>query len=263
MTFRAVRVLKEVDTIACEDTRTTLKLLNHFGVAKPLVSYHEHNESARTTELTEAMKAGQSVALVSDAGTPLISDPGYRLVGAAIQAGIQVVPIPGASALLTALIGSGLMTDQFRFVGFLPAREQARQRFLKQIASDPSPTIFYESPHRIIETLSDMTAAFGDRLIVLARELTKLHEEFLRGTAESIRDTLSQRPAIRGEFTIVVGKAEDAPAGESDPVLEVQRLESDLGLPRMEAIKTVAKSRGISKGELYKVVVQRLGSTSR
>ena len=181
ITLRAARVLREADLIACEDTRHTRKLLDHIGVSKPLVSYHEHNETARAAELVERLAAGANIALVSDAGTPLLSDPGYRLVEAAIAAGIPVIPIPGASAVLSALAASGLPTDEFRFGGFLPPKTTQRRKTLEALREERCTLIFYEAPHRILEALEDVEAVLGARPVVVARELTKLHEEFLRG----------------------------------------------------------------------------------
>lgn len=256
ITFRAVRILREeAALIACEDTRQTHKLLEHYGIRKPLVSYHEHNEAARTQELLEALKNGESVALVSDAGTPLISDPGYRLVSAAVEEGFPVIPVPGSSAALAALSASGLPTDEFRFAGFIPQKAGARRRFLEGLRSENATVIAYESPHRILEALADMTEVFGERRIVLARELTKLHEEFLRGPARAIREELQARPAIKGEITLVIAGAE----GESeigDPLVEIERLERE-GVPRMEAIKTVAKQMRLPKREVYRLSAER------
>jgi 16S rRNA (cytidine1402-2'-O)-methyltransferase len=256
ITLRALRVLREeASVIACEDTRQTQKLLDHFSIRKPVISYHEHNETARSAELVERMEAGESVALVSDAGTPLVSDPGYRLVTAAIAAGFRVVPIPGVSAALAALSASGLPTDEFRFAGFLPPKSAARRRFLEQAATDRATLIFYESPHRILDSLEDMSHTLGDRRVVLAREITKIHEEFLRGTAREILDQLKARPAIKGEMTLVVARAEKR-AAEGDPVSEVLSLQS-AGVDRMEAIKTVAKQFGLGKRELYDKLARR------
>lgn len=252
ITLRGLRVLKEADLVACEDTRQTRKLLDHFGIAKPMLSYHEHNEAARAAELVEKLEAGATVALVSDAGTPLISDPGYRLVTAAIAAGISVVPIPGPSAILGALAGSGLPTDSFRFCGFLPPKSSQRRKMLDALKAESCTLIFYEAPHRILEALADIEAALGARQVVVARELTKLHEEFLRGTAASVREQLAARPSIKGEMTLLIGKA-TAPQDENpeDAEEEVRALEAQ-GLSRMDAIKQVAKTRGIPKRELYR-----------
>lgn len=245
----------EVAAIACEDTRQTQKLIDHFNIRKPLVSYHEHNEQSRTPELIERLKAGESMALVSDAGTPLVSDPGYRLVAAAIDEAIPVVPIPGVSAALTALAASGLPTDDFRFVGFLPAKSGARQRFLEQLRGEQSTIIAYESPHRVLDALDDINAAMSGRRVVVARELTKIYEEFLRGTAEEVRQTLQRRPSIKGEITLVIGKPEEITA-EGDPLNEMKKLEAE-GLTRMDAMKSVAKRFGMGKRDLYRMLETR------
>ncbi len=252
MTLRALRVLREeVAVIACEDTRQTQKLLDHFEIRKPLWSYHEHNESARADQIIHALEGGESIALVSDAGTPLISDPGYRVVTSAIQKGIQVVPLPGASAVLTALSASGLATDEFRFIGFLPAKSGARRKAIEGLAYERGTVIAYESPHRILECLSELAEVMPDRPIVVARELTKLHEEFLRGTASSILSQLQSRPTVKGEITLLIGRSESKDM-IADPREEVVRLEKE-GLNRMEAIKLVAKRMGLPKREVYRL----------
>jgi len=207
ITLRALRILKEVDQIACEDTRHTLKLLNHFEIHKPLVSYHEHNEITRAPELVHAMEQGASVALVSDAGMPLVSDPGFRLVSLAIRHQIPVIPIPGASALLTALAASGLPNEEFLFLGFLPARSSERHRALEHLRIENRTIILYEAPHRIAETLSDALAILGDRPACLAREVTKIHEEFRRGTLFALVQSLEEHP-VRGEITLILGPPE-------------------------------------------------------
>jgi 16S rRNA (cytidine1402-2'-O)-methyltransferase len=253
ITVRALRILREAGRIACEDTRHTRKLLDHFGIAKPMLSYHEHNEAARASELVAMLESGENIALVSDAGTPLISDPGYRLVAAAIDAGISVVPIPGASAAIAALSASGLPTDAFRFGGFLPAKRSARRKLLEQLKPESSTLIFYEAPHRILETLDDIADVMGARKIVIARELTKMHEEILRGTAAELRDQLQGRPSIRGEITLLIGKPEAAAIDETPVAEAVGELERR-GVARMDAIKQVAKARGLSKREVYRIV---------
>jgi 16S rRNA (cytidine1402-2'-O)-methyltransferase len=252
ITLRALRVLREADVIACEDTRQTGKLLAHFGIDKPTVSYHEHNEAARTQELLARLEAGAQVALVSDAGTPLISDPGYRLVTAAIAAGIPVVPVPGASAVLGALAAAGLPTDAFRFCGFLPAKSGQRRKALEELRKEDCTIIFYEAPHRIVDTLSDVSAVYGDRPVVVARELTKFYEEFLRGTADQIGAQLAARPSVKGEITLLIGKG--APAVATTSVEEAVRELEKTGLARMDAIKQVARERGLSKRDVYKQV---------
>jgi len=255
ITYRAARVLREADRIACEDTRQTRKLLQHFGIVTPMVSYHEHNEAARTPSLIDRLQNGESIALVSDAGTPLISDPGYRLVRAAIDAGITVTPVPGPSAALTALAASGLPTDQFRFCGFLPPKKSQRLRTLQAFEGEDCTLIFYEAPHRIVETLEDIEAVLGARPVAVARELTKLHEEFLRGTARQIRMQLEQRPAIHGEITLLIGKGDNVAADETPVEDAVSDLERQ-GISRMEAIKRVAKARGLSKREVYRRLLE-------
>jgi len=250
ITFRAVRILKEAVLIACEDTRQTRKLLDHYGIAKPAISYHEHNEAERSQELTAKLLEGITVALVSDAGMPLISDPGYRLVRAAIDNGIRVEAVPGASALLTALAASGLATDSFHFGGFLPAKAGQRLRALEALKDETATLIFYEAPHRIVDTLAAVEQALGDRPVVVARELTKIHEEFLRGTAAEIRATLAARESVKGEITLSIGKR-TAVADDNTPLAEAVQTCIAGGMSRMEAIKTVAHRRGLSKREVY------------
>ncbi len=211
ITFRAVRILKEVDVIACEDTRQTQKLLNHYGITTRTVSYHEHNEMTRAAELVKDLQEGTSVALVTDAGMPGISDPGFRLISLAIRHHLPVIPIPGASAFLSALVASGLPTDSFRFSGFLPAKRGERRGTLEAIKTSPRPQVFYEAPHRIIEALQDVCEVLGNsRRVVVAREVTKLHEEFLRGRASEVLETLKARDAVKGEITLLIGKSEES-----------------------------------------------------
>lgn len=255
MTYRAVRVLGEVDLIACEDTRQTHKLLQHYGIEKPTISYHEHNESQRAAELTARLLAGTSIALVTDAGTPLVSDPGYRLVHAAVECGIAVEALPGASAALTALAGSGLPTDSFRFGGFLPSKPGQRVKLLQSLAGEHATLIFYEAPHRILEALEAIEAALGERPVVVARELSKLHEEFLRGTAGEIRAQLGARDAVKGEITVLIGKA-TGPAKDDTPLDEAVDALMRHGTPRMDAIKQVARKRGLSKREVYEQLLR-------
>ena len=251
ITLRAVRVLGEVDLIACEDTRQTRKLLDRYSIAKPLVSYHEHNERVRAADLLRDLEAGKNIALVSDAGTPLIADPGYRLVEQARQMGIPVSPIPGPSAVLAALSGSGLATDSFSFHGFLPAKKGQRRTFLDAFRGSQATLVFYEAPHRILDTLEDIEEVLGPRPVVIARELTKVHEEFLRGTAAELREALGKRPSVKGEITLMVGKSETTEVDET-PVAEAVEKLVESGVPRMEALKTVARRRGLSKREVYK-----------
>jgi len=253
ITYRAVRVLGEVDRIACEDTRQTRRLLDHYGINKPLVSYHDHNEQEKSDDLVRDLQAGRNIALVSDAGTPLIADPGYRLVEKARAAGIAVIPIPGPSAILAALSASGLPTDSFEFHGFFPAKTTQRKNLLRRLLDSESTQVFYEAPHRIIETLDDIAEVLGDRPVVVARELTKIYEEFLSGTASLIRDSLRSRNAIRGEFTVMIGKGAGRPM-DRRPVEEAVEELIALGMSRMDAYKRVARERGISKRDVYKQI---------
>jgi 16S rRNA (cytidine1402-2'-O)-methyltransferase len=255
ITLRAIRILREADRIACEDTRQTRKLLDHLGISKPLVSYHEHNENARAAQLIEALQSGENVALVSDAGTPLISDPGYRVVASAIEAGISVAPIPGPCAAIAALSASGMATDEFRFAGFLPVKKTARRKLLEELKGAACTLIFYEAPHRILETLEEIAEVMGPRRIAIARELTKIHEEILRGTAAELRERLSARPSIRGEMTLLIARAEAAETFETPLADAVGELEQQ-GLSRMDAIKEVAKRRGLAKREVYRTLVK-------
>ena len=266
ITLRALEVLKSADRIACEDTRQTQKLLNHYGIATPTISYHEHNERDRAAKLIEELKAGARIAIVSDAGMPGISDPGSVLVREAITGGIPVIPIPGANAALSALIASGLPTDEFHFLGFLPEKAGARRTRLEDLAArrrDSAETvIFYEAPHRIADTLADLEAVFGPALrIVAVRELTKLHEEFLRGTVAEVRSHLADRDRIRGEFVLLI-EAPASSTGSGAPHLasetwesisdQVKRLQSESGLDEKEALKRLARESGKSKSELYR-----------
>ncbi|MBS1873951.1 MAG: 16S rRNA (cytidine(1402)-2'-O)-methyltransferase [Acidobacteria bacterium] len=256
ITFRAVRILKEADIIACEDTRHTRKLLDHYGVSTPMVSYHEHNETARAGEIVERLRAGESVALVSDAGTPLVSDPGYRVVAAAAEAGFAVTPLPGACASIAALCASGLPTDSFRFCGFLPHKPGQRRKAIEAVSAETATLVFYEAPHRIVEAVEELRGVLGNRNAVLAREITKIHEEFLRGRLDELASRLGEREsAAKGEFTILIAKA-DEPAATDEPVAAaVKRLERT-GVSRMEAMKQVARERGLSKREVYSAVEQ-------
>jgi 16S rRNA (cytidine1402-2'-O)-methyltransferase len=260
ITLRAVRVLKEVDVIACEDTRQTQKLLNHYGVSTRTVSYHEHNEMTRAAELVKDLQEGASVALVTDAGMPGISDPGFRLISLAIRHHVPVVPIPGASAFLAALVASGLPTDSFRFSGFLPAKRGERRAALEAIKTSPRTLVFYEAPHRILETLADVVEVLGEaRHVVVAREVTKLHEEFLRGRAGEVLETLKSRDGVKGEITLLIGKAEEEEARVGADAFvhpsvrqRVQQIMSEEKLDEKAALKKVAKERGISKSEAYR-----------
>ena len=254
ITLRALRTLREADVIACEDTRHTRKLLAHFEIRKPLLSYHEHNEAQRAAELVERAQRGEAVAVVSDAGTPGISDPGFRVVRAAIDAGVPVISVPGPVAAISALAASGLPTDSFRFVGFLPAKKSQRRKALESLQSEDVPLILYEAPRRIVETLQDVLQVLGDRPLVLARELTKLHEEYLRGTVSGLLEELRSRTSLKGEMTVIIGRSSPSQTGElaEKPLAErVAELMENNGLPRMDAIKQAARERGLSKREAY------------
>ena len=262
ITLRALRILKEVDLIACEDTRQTQKLLNHFAISTRTTSYHEHNEAAKAAELVHQMQAGASIALVSDAGMPGISDPGYRLITQVIEHQIPVVPIPGASAFLSALVASGFPTDSFHFGGFLPAKRGERRTVLESIRTSPRTEIFYEAPHRILEALSDVLEVLGEsRRVVVSREVTKLHEEFLRGPVAEALEKLKARDAVKGEITLLIGKAEaEATLVAADTSLRrtvrqrVEQLMAEGKIEEKAALKIVAKERGVSKSEAYRAM---------
>jgi 16S rRNA (cytidine1402-2'-O)-methyltransferase len=258
ITLRALRILKEVDVIACEDTRQTQRLLNHYAITTRTTSYHEHNEMTRSAELVKDMQEGATVALVTDAGMPGISDPGYRLITLAIRHHVPVVPIPGASAFLSALVASGLPTDSFRFSGFLPAKRGERRAALEVIRSSPRPQIFYEAPHRVVEALVDVVEVLGEtRPVVIAREITKLHEEFLRGGASEVLENLKLRETVKGEITLLIGKAEEAesqstPSSRVSVYQRVKQIITEEKIDEKAALKKVAKERGISKSEAYR-----------
>lgn len=262
ITLRALRVLREVDRIACEDTRQTQKLLNHYGIRTPTVSYHRHNEAERSHELLAELTAGAKIAVVSDAGSPGIADPGSEVVHAAIVAGVAVYPVPGANAATTALIASGLGTDAgFAFRGFLPAKAGQRRSLLEGLRSVmqgelvASTQVFYETPHRILETLADVESVFGvAQRVVIARELTKLHEEFLRGTVAEVRAILAQREIVRGEMVLLLsGELSVVQVHGAPGIAEaVRRLVQAESIDEKEALKRVAKERGIGKSEAYR-----------
>jgi 16S rRNA (cytidine1402-2'-O)-methyltransferase len=251
LTYRAAKVLTDVDVIACEDTRQTVKLLHHYEIRTPTTSLHEHNERQKLSYLLDRLEAGESIALVSDAGTPLISDPGFPLVREARRRGITVVPIPGASALTSALSASGLPTDAFYFGGFLPPKTGARRRILEELASLDVTLVFYEAPHRIRETLTEVAEIMPHRQVVVARELTKLHEEFAAGAAAEVAKTIAER----GEITLIIGKpdrsAEPAPS-EEDLKRSYQALIA-AGQAPSAAAKEIAHRYGLNKREVYKL----------
>ncbi|MEO8737440.1 MAG: 16S rRNA (cytidine(1402)-2'-O)-methyltransferase, partial [Edaphobacter sp.] len=242
ITLRALRILGSVDRIACEDTRQTQKLLNHFEIRTPTVSYHMHNEGPRAEELTAELKQGARIAIVSDAGTPGIADPGGQIAAAAIAAGIHVFPVPGANAALSALIASGLPTDHFTFHGFLPAKAGQRKTALEELPRDGATHIFYEAPHRIVDTLADLETVFGAaQPIVIAREITKLHEEFLRGPIAELRAQLDARPSIRGEIVLLLAPEQKIERQQTTIATEVAALMHSEKISEMDALKRVAR----------------------
>jgi len=254
ITYRAVQILNQVNLIACEDTRHTHKLLHHYGINTKTISYHEHNEHQRALELLELIKNGNDIAVVSDAGTPTVSDPGFRIVQAAAASGISVVPIPGPSAVITALTVAGLPTDEFLFVGFLPSKATARRNKLKQLVSVEATLILYEAPHRLAATLKDAASILGDRLAVVARELTKLHEQFRRGRLSELAQHYGAEETPRGEIVLLVDGNAIEPAitsSESSVSDVVARLESE-GLDHRVALKRAARELGLSRAEVYR-----------
>ncbi len=265
ITLRALRVLKSADRIACEDTRQTQKLLNYYGITTPTVSLHQHNEAGRTSELIADLLGGQRIAVVSDAGTPGVSDPGMFLTRAAIKAEIPVFPVPGANAALSALVASGLATERFLFLGFLPPKTSARRSDLEKLKAginQPATLVCYEAPHRILEALEDVERVWGAACkVVVARELTKLHEEFLRGTATEVREQLAGRDRIRGEIVLLVDAQPAAATGAAavsvqDRIAELKETE---GLDEMDALKRIARERGVSKSEAYRELQRERG----
>lgn len=262
ISLRALRILKEADLIACEDTRQTLKLLSHFEIRKPLESYHEHNEMTRAPELIVRMEEGARVALVSDAGTPVISDPGHRLVSLCLRHRIDVIPIPGPSAIVAALAACGLPSEEFTFLGFLPPRSAERRRRLQRVAAEPRSLVLYEAPHRVRATLRDALDALGNRQAVIARELTKIHEEFLRGPVEELIRAFDEKDP-RGEITIIFGPPEETaqqassestatPRTLADRVAEIAAAQN---LDRRAALKQAAKEFGLARREAYKLLI--------
>ena len=258
ITLRALRVLNGVDLIACEDTRQTQKLLNHYGITTRTISYHEHNEMTKAAELVVDLEGGAKIALVTDAGMPGISDPGFRLIALAIRHRVPVIPIPGASAFLAALVASGLPTESFRFSGFLPAKRGERRTMLESVRNSPRTQVFYEAPHRVLETLEDIIEVLGpERYVVVAREVTKLHEEFLRGRAAEILEIFKSRGNVKGEITLLIAKADET----TSPLLtdtrasvrqRVNQIISEEKVDEKAALKKVAKELGVSKSEAYR-----------
>jgi 16S rRNA (cytidine1402-2'-O)-methyltransferase len=254
ITLRALRVLKEVDVVAAEDTRHTQVLLNHYGIQAPLTSYHEHNERTKAEALVKQLLKGQDVALVSDAGTPAISDPGFRLVKQAVDAGIRVIPLPGASALTAVLSASGLPTDRVVFEGFLPAKKKPRREKLRALRDEARTLLFYEAPHRLAETLDDVHELLGDREAVLAREVSKVHEEFLRGRISELLHALRRRE-IRGEFTLIIsGSAGEIAVTEDRLKAEIRELHLR-GMRVKEIAEVLGEKFGYPKKEIYRLAL--------
>jgi 16S rRNA (cytidine1402-2'-O)-methyltransferase len=254
ITLRALSTLKASDLIACEDTRRTQKLLNHYEIRTRTISYHEHNEMTRAPELVLKMEQGSMISLVSDAGTPVLSDPGFRLVHLAVRHKITVIPVPGPSAMVAALTAAGLPMNEFIFAGFLPAKKSARRKVLVALAAFEKTIVLYEAPHRIVESLRDVHEVLGEREIVIAREVTKVHEEFLRGTVAEIRERLKKSPC-KGELTVIVGPgaAPEHIGGNGQSLrAEVEKLRASEGLDERAALKAVARSRGLSRSEAYR-----------
>jgi 16S rRNA (cytidine1402-2'-O)-methyltransferase len=259
ITVRALRLLGEVDLIACEDTRHTAKLLHHYAVKKPTISYHQHNEASRAAELLERLEEGAKIALVTDAGTPLISDPGQRLVSLCLERHIPVVPVPGPSAVIAALTASGLAAEDFVFIGFLPSRPNKRRKVLAELADQDRMLVVYEAPHRLVDSLSDALQILGRRQAVIAREITKVHEEFFRGDLAELLVRVQQKP-IRGEITVIIGPPSytNGPGEQLSvsPLHErVEQIMREQHIDRKAALKLAARERGLTKREAYKQLV--------
>lgn len=259
ITLRAIKILKEVDIIAAEDTRHTLKLLNHLEISKPLISYHRHNEEVKTDELINKLLQGKNIALVSDAGTPAISDPGAEAVKVALERNIEVIPIPGACAAITALIASGMDTKEFTFIGFLPQNKKNRKEKLEQIKKEERTTILYEAPHKLLKTLEDLKTILQQREVVLARELTKIHEEYITGTAEELQEKII---SPKGEYVIIIEKnsitqekLEQMKLTEISIEEQYEYYEAQ-GMDKKEIIKQIAKTRNVNKNEIYQKFIK-------
>lgn len=259
ITFRAIKVLQEADIIAAEDTRHTLKLLNHYEISKPLISYHRHNEDVKTEVLINKLLEGKNIALVTDAGTPGISDPGEEIVKKAIENDIEIIPIPGACALINALIASGLNTREFAFYGFLPLNKNNRNKIIEKIKKEDKTVILYEAPHKLIKTLEDIQRNMGNINCVIARELTKIHEEFTRGNINSILEEIKQKEAIKGEYILLLDLnnnilEEDDIKNKS--IDEQYKIYESYGMEKKEIIKQIAKNKNVAKNEIYKLFVK-------
>ena len=259
ITLRAISILKEVDVIAAEDTRHTLKLLNHLEITKPMISYHRHNEDIKTDKLIEILKSGKNIALVTDAGTPAISDPGEEIVKEALKEDIEVIPVPGACALITALIASGMNTKEFKFIGFLPLNKKNRKEKIEEIEKETQTIILYEAPHKLLGTLEDLKGIVADRKVVLAKELTKIHEEFIRGT---IQELLEKVKEPKGEFIILIEGADKSDKERkiewlrTIPIEEHYQYYEEKGLKKKDIIKQIAQDRKVTKNEIYQKFVE-------
>ena len=256
ITFRAIRILKEVDLIAAEDTRHTLKLLNYYEISKPLISYHRHNEEIKSELLIDKLLEGKNIAIVTDAGTPGISDPGEEMVKEAIEKNIEVIPIPGACALINALIASGLNTKEFSFYGFLPLNKKNRKNVLERIKREDKTIILYEAPHKLLKTLEDILENVGDINCVIAKEITKVHEEFLRNNLNNILDELKRKEAIKGEYIILLDLNSnkliiDEENISNKSIEEQYQFYEKQGMEKKEIIKQIAKNKNVSKNEIY------------
>ena len=260
ITLRALNILREVDLVAAEDTRKSGNLLAHYQIKNRLISFHEHNEKKRTPELIDKLLDGMTIALVSNAGTPSVSDPGYRLIEAAIANKVTVTPIPGVTAATAAMSVSGLPTDSFMFIGFAPKKKGKRVKFLTGLRAEPRPLIFYESPRRILSLMEEIIACMGDRNAMLAREMTKLHEEFIRGTVSQILKTIRARPAIKGECTLLVAGGETAEQADAEIVkTEIKTALQNGQNSLAEIARTIARKYALSKNEVYELALKIKG----
>lgn len=257
ITLRAINVLKSVDIIIAEDTRHSLKLLNHLEISKPLISYHRHNEEIKADGILDKIEEGNNIALISDAGTPIISDPGEVIVKEALERNIEVVPIPGACAIITALMAAGVNTRSFTFYGFLSINKKLRNKELEEIKNNRNTIILYEAPHKILNTLKDLENYVGERKIVLARELTKIHEEFIRGTIKDVEEKIN---TPKGEYVIIIDEDKEIQNEENElnnlSLEEHYKYYEKLGLDKKEIIKRIAKDRGVPKNEIYQKFIK-------
>ncbi len=257
ITLRAIEILDGVDLIAAEDTRHTIRLLSHYRIDTPLISCHEHNEHRRTPGLIDKIESGLSIALVSDAGTPSVSDPGHRLIRAAVEQGLRIYPIPGVSAAITALSASGLPMEAFVFLGFAPKKTGKRRHLLKSLAAESRTLVFYESPRRVVQFLEELHAVMGDRPVVIGREMTKIHEEFIRGSISEVRDTFTGRPQIKGECTLLIGGNETGETISETDLIQAIRIELAHPATRVSGLsKTLAREYGLPRKRVYEMALK-------